>query len=125
MIEFLLQPNVITGLPAIVLALLIMVAFRGYAFTWNATAVAHLGAALFWLSARSFGRSVWWDLFHGFDMGNTSNWVWNLIGIYACCHALHGFRMLLPVKERDKWNIMTVSFYPKEFRIKLFRKGEK
>jgi len=124
-IEFFLQPNIITGLPAMALALLIMVAFRSYALTWNDRAVAHLGAALFWLSTRSLGRSVWWDVFHGFDFGNPSNWIWNLIGIYACYHALHGFRMLIPARERDKFNIITVAFYPREFRVYLFRnKGE-
>lgn len=119
MIDFLTQPNIIAGIPAMVLGVLVMVAFRKYAFTWNGSAVAHLGAALFWLATRSVCRSVWWDVFVGFGLGNSSNWVWNLIGIYACMHALYGLLMLLDKNERDKYNIFTIAFYPKTFRVRF------
>ena len=119
MIDFVLQPNVLTGLPAIVLGVLVMIAFRSYAFTPKGTAVAHLGAALFWLTGRSVGRSVWWDVFVGFDFGNSSNWIWNLLGMIACYHALRGFQLLLPPQERDDFNLFTVAFYPKRFWRRL------
>lgn len=112
MTEFLFQPNVITAIISTVLGILVMLAFRRFAFVWATSAVGHFGAALFWLSARSVGRSIWWDVFGGFGFGIDSNWVWNLIGIAACYHALKGIHLLLPPKERRHYTILTVAFYP-------------
>ena len=124
MIEFMMEPNVIAGFPALVLGILVMIAFRKYAFTWSGSAVGHLGAALFWLAMRSVGRSVWWDGFYGFGLGNSSNWFWNVIGIYACMHALYGVLMLLDAKERAQYNVLTIAFYPRTFRVRFFRERE-
>jgi len=115
-IDFFMQPNVLAGIPAMALGILVMIAFKKYAFTWQGSAVEHLGAALFWLATRSVGRSVWWDVFVGFGLGNSSNWFWNVIGVCACCHALYGLLMLLDPKERKNFNIITVAFYPKVLR---------
>ena len=105
------------------LGILVMIAFKKYAFTWKGSAVAHLGAALFWLATRSVGRSIWWDVFVGFGFGNSSNWIWNLVGIYACVQALYGLLMLLDPEERKEFNIVTVAFYPKVLLKKFKRKG--
>lgn len=108
-----LEPNVITGIPALFLGLLLMRAFAPYAFVIHGSAVRHLGAALFWMATRSVCRSVWWDFFHGFGFGNSSNWIWNLMGVYATYHALRGFYLLVPIAERKNYNILTVAFYPR------------
>ena len=124
MIDFILQPNVITGLIAGALSVLMMVAFRGYALTWSNRTVDHLGAALFWLATQALGRAVWWDLFGGFGLGETANWFWNLMAIYACYHALKGFYLLIPVNERARYNILTAPFYPRNLWRSLRDRGD-
>ena len=128
LIEFILQPNILTGGPAIVMGCLLMIAFRNYAFVMVqrhvASSVSYLGAALFWLAARSVGRSVWWDFFGGFGLGNASNWIWNLMGILACYCALKGFHLLLPTSERWRYTIWTVAFYPRRIWRRLHDENE-
>ena len=107
-----LEWNVIAGIPALVLGLMVMRAFAPYALKLTGTSTVHLGAALFWLSARGVGRSIWWDVFVGFGLGNSSNWIWNLMSIYATYHALKGFHLLLSPEERRHYSLLTVAFYP-------------
>lgn len=124
MIEYLLQPNLITGWPAIILGFLVMRAFWPYAFQLRMTAVGHLGAALFWLTGRSVGRSIWWDVFEGFGLGISTNWIWNALGIIACYHALKGFYLLLPDADRGDYNMLTAAFYPRRLWRRLRDKDE-
>lgn len=119
MIEFLLQPNVFTGALAVALGVLVMIAFRKYAVTMKGTAVAHLGAALFLFTFQLVARLIWWDVFHGFGLGISSNWIWNILGLIACYHALRGFQLLLPEEDRKNFNIFTAVFYPRRWWWKL------
>jgi|GEM_PF-3182008 len=121
MIEiFGIPANVITGVAAVLMGVLGMITFRRYIFVLRGSATAHLGAALFWLMFRAIGRSVWWDFFYGFGLSNSSNWVWNLIAIYALWHALSGFRMSLRPEDREYYNFLTVAFYPRRCAL-LFK----
>lgn len=104
--------NVLLGIPALGFGLLLMWAFRRYAFRLTGSVTVHLGAALFWMFFRSTGRSIWWDFFNGFGFGNTSNWIWNLIGLYASYHALKALHMLIPDKDRARYTLLTAPFYP-------------
>jgi len=108
-----IEPNVLTSIPANVLGVLVMIAFSRYALRLSGSATMHLGAALFWFAARGVGRSVWWDSFEGFSFGNAANWVWNMVGLYAAYHALLGFKKLLPVFEQQFYSIVTAPFYPR------------
>jgi len=104
--------NVLLGIPALVLGIILMWAFRRYMFVLRGSITQHLGAALFWVNARSSGRSIWWDFFYGFDMGNSSNWIWNLIGLYVSYHSMKALHMLIPARDRASYNIFTAAFYP-------------
>ena len=107
-----IEPNVLTGIPALILGVMLMWAFRRYATTTCGTVTQHLGAAMFWVNVQTSGRSLWWDFFNGFDLGNTSNWMWNLIGLYVSYHALKALHMLIPAKDRESYNLLTAAFYP-------------
>lgn len=107
-----IEPNVLTGIPALILGVMLMWAFRRYVFVLRGSVTQHLGAAMFWVNVRSSGRSIWWDLFGGFDLGNSSNWVWNLIGLYVSYHALKALHMLIPETDRGHHNLFTAAFYP-------------
>lgn len=121
-----LDPNVVTGYGSLALGVLVLYAFRSYAVVWRRkTATPHLGAAIWWLVMRSVCRSIWWDFFQGFDLGNSSNWMWNLMGIYACWHGLRGFYLALPAKYRKRYNILTAPFYPKRLENLFFLRGGK
>ena len=122
MIEFLSQPNVITGLPRQFIFLLVLIAFRSYALRRPVGATAYIGTGMFWIVFSSFGRSVWWDIFMGFGLGNQSNVIWNSIGLLGGVAALHGFLLLLPKEDQDKYNILTVAFYPRRLWRRLDRK---
>tara|TARA_R110000744_G_scaffold326330_2_gene432083 strand:- start:745 stop:1110 length:366 start_codon:yes stop_codon:yes gene_type:complete len=104
--------NVLIGVPALILGFMLMWAFRRYALVLRGNVTQHLGAALFWVNVRSSGRSVWWDFFNGFDLGNSSNWIWNLIGLYVSYHAMKTLHMLIPASDRPRYNLFTAVFYP-------------
>ncbi|MFC6585945.1 hypothetical protein ACFQDZ_00795 [Sulfitobacter pacificus] len=123
--EFIVAPNVVTGVLSLIFGLLVMRTFAPYAFRVRGHATVHLGAALFWLAARGVGRSVWWDFFQGFDLGNSSNWFWNLMSLYATYHALRGFLLLLGPEEREDYNILTVAFYPRRLWKRIHGDDEK
>jgi len=107
-----IEPNVLIGIPALILGMMLMWAFRRYVFVLHGSVTQHLGAAMFWVNVRSSGRSIWWDFFGGFDLGNSSNWIWNLIGLYVSYHALKALHMLIPSTYRSQYNLLTAAFYP-------------
>ncbi len=103
----------ITTIVALVINMLLMWAFRAYATRGRDRAVAHLGCFVFWVCLRAAGRSIWWDGFTGFGLGNPSNVIWHLMMIYAGYHGLMGFYLLIPAAERKKYNLLTAAFYPR------------
>ena len=117
--DFIPEPHAAVGLILGVFGVLVMIAFRAHAITRKGTAVAHLGAALFWLSALTVGRMIWWDVFQGFGLGIQTNLFWNTLGLIALLHALRGFHALLPDEDRKNFNIITAVFYPRRLWWKL------
>jgi hypothetical protein len=108
-----IEINQMTGIPAVLLGTLVMVAFRHYSYRTGGQATAHLGAAIFWMAFQFVARSVWWDVFNGFGLGNPSNVVWNAFAAYAAYRALRGMTLLIPEEDQGKYNIFTVAFYPR------------
>ena len=98
--------------PALLISLSLCVAFRRYAWVYRGNATRHLGAAMFWLNFAIVGRSLWWDLAHGFGLGIASNAIWAAIVAYGSLHALKALHLLLPPEDQQAWNLFTVAFYP-------------
>jgi ABC-type transporter Mla maintaining outer membrane lipid asymmetry permease subunit MlaE len=121
MTDLILQPNTLFGIVSAIGFTLIAIAFRSYAPYLRGDAVRHLGAALFWIGTMSAGRIIWWDVFHGFGLGIGYNAMWALIGMYGGYHALSAVYQLIPVEDRDGYNIITAVFYPASL-AKRFRK---
>jgi hypothetical protein len=120
-----IELNQMTGIPALIVGILVMVSFRHYALRFCGPANIHFGIAIFWMAFQFVARSVWWDWFNGFGLGNPSNVVWNAFAWYAGYQALKGYMLLIPPQDRNNYNILTVAFYPHRLWRKMHGEDER
>lgn len=110
-----------TDIAALIVMLLITVAFREHVFRYPVTASDYIGLGIFIMTAGKILRLIWWDIFPiglGFrwsDFGIYSdhvNWFFNVIFTIGGIVTFKGVHLVIPERHRHKYNLFTAPFYP-------------